>query len=320
MDDFGTLETGFNAEFGSEANTATTDYDALTNKPSINGVELSGDKSTEDLGIEIPAKVSELENDAGYQTESQQSAAISEAITDFYKSLCTVRKLEKTLKSRDVINAVSKESYVVFDNIKVADGVPCTKIRINPFLEVYATDNNNSPIEFTWGEFTATDNPLTDEWEFTGGTTKTQSLASVGWSPVGNSAMSNIRITSKPEISWDLAYNSNAESNPWGGLNNNEWTYSKSMGGYVFFRVDGISNDRTKILEWMGNNNYQISYAESVSANNVVVKFDKPFKNSNFVIAIERYNKNNQWESDRESTCTLIEYMVDAILSIRKVD
>ena len=69
MDDFGTLETGFNAEFGSEANTATTDYDALTNKPSINGVELSGDKSTEDLGIEIPAKVSELENDAGYQTQ-----------------------------------------------------------------------------------------------------------------------------------------------------------------------------------------------------------------------------------------------------------
>lgn len=70
MDDFGTLETGFNAEFGSEANTATTDYDALTNKPSINGVELSGDKSTEDLGIEIPAKVSELENDAGYQTQT----------------------------------------------------------------------------------------------------------------------------------------------------------------------------------------------------------------------------------------------------------
>lgn len=56
MDDFGTLETGFNAEFGSEANTATTDYDALVNKPSINGVELSGDKSTEDLGIEIPAE------------------------------------------------------------------------------------------------------------------------------------------------------------------------------------------------------------------------------------------------------------------------
>ena len=32
----------------------TTDYNALKNKPKINGVELEGDKSLEDLGIEIP--------------------------------------------------------------------------------------------------------------------------------------------------------------------------------------------------------------------------------------------------------------------------
>lgn len=32
----------------------TTDYDALTNKPSINGVTLSGNKTSEDLGIEVP--------------------------------------------------------------------------------------------------------------------------------------------------------------------------------------------------------------------------------------------------------------------------
>ena len=43
----------------------TTDYDELVNHPKINGVELVGDKSTSELGIDIPTKISDLEND-GY--------------------------------------------------------------------------------------------------------------------------------------------------------------------------------------------------------------------------------------------------------------
>ena len=44
----------------------SSDYDALTNKPSINGVTLEGDKSTAELGL--PTKTSDLENDSGYIT------------------------------------------------------------------------------------------------------------------------------------------------------------------------------------------------------------------------------------------------------------
>ena len=44
----------------------TTDYKLLENKPQINGVELLGNKSLTDLGIDIPAKTSELENDSGF--------------------------------------------------------------------------------------------------------------------------------------------------------------------------------------------------------------------------------------------------------------
>lgn len=44
----------------------TTDYNQLTNKPQINSVELSGNKSLEDLGI--PTKTSELTNDSGFLT------------------------------------------------------------------------------------------------------------------------------------------------------------------------------------------------------------------------------------------------------------
>lgn len=44
----------------------SSDYDALTNKPSINGVTLDGDKSTAELGL--PTRTSDLENDSGFIT------------------------------------------------------------------------------------------------------------------------------------------------------------------------------------------------------------------------------------------------------------
>lgn len=59
------------------------DYDQLENKPIINGVELGGSLSLHDLGIDIPSKVSELENNEGYVTkdyhdDSKQDALVSE--------------------------------------------------------------------------------------------------------------------------------------------------------------------------------------------------------------------------------------------------
>lgn len=44
----------------------TTNYELLENKPQINGIELVGNKSLTDLGIDIPTKTSELENDSGF--------------------------------------------------------------------------------------------------------------------------------------------------------------------------------------------------------------------------------------------------------------
>lgn len=44
----------------------TSSYSDLTNKPSINGVTLSGNKSAHDLGIDVPTKTSDLQNDSGF--------------------------------------------------------------------------------------------------------------------------------------------------------------------------------------------------------------------------------------------------------------
>ena len=49
-----------------ENNVISSDYELLENKPQINGVELLGNKSLTDLGIYIPTKTSELENDSGF--------------------------------------------------------------------------------------------------------------------------------------------------------------------------------------------------------------------------------------------------------------
>lgn len=51
--------------------TGTSNYTELNNKPKINNVELTGNKSLEDLGINIPTKTSELSNDSGFLTEHQ---------------------------------------------------------------------------------------------------------------------------------------------------------------------------------------------------------------------------------------------------------
>lgn len=48
-----------------DTGSGTTNYNNLSNKPRVNDVVLEGNKTSEDLGINIPTKLSDLEND-GY--------------------------------------------------------------------------------------------------------------------------------------------------------------------------------------------------------------------------------------------------------------
>lgn len=70
---------------GDTINLGSSDYEDLTNKPSIEGVELVGDVSLDDLGVayaeDIPTDVSELTNDAGYIT-SEDIPPIPEKTSD----------------------------------------------------------------------------------------------------------------------------------------------------------------------------------------------------------------------------------------------
>ena len=60
----------------------TNDYSDLINKPQINGVTLSGNKTTSDLGIIIPTATSDLTNDSGYITSDDVPTATSQLTND----------------------------------------------------------------------------------------------------------------------------------------------------------------------------------------------------------------------------------------------
>lgn len=57
-------------------------YTNVTDKPSINGVTLAGNKTTSDLGIDIPTKVSELTNDSGYTTNTGTVTSVNNTSPD----------------------------------------------------------------------------------------------------------------------------------------------------------------------------------------------------------------------------------------------
>ena len=61
---------------------SSNNYNDLQNKPQINGITLTGNKSPSDLGINIPTKTSDLTNDNGFITSSALPTKTSDLTND----------------------------------------------------------------------------------------------------------------------------------------------------------------------------------------------------------------------------------------------
>lgn len=132
----------------------TTDYSDLTNKPKINNVELSGNKSLSDLGItnfsgdyndlsnkpDIPTKTSDLTNDSGF---------IDSSYHDNTK--------QDTLVSGTNIKTINNESILGEGNISISGGSSLNNVldgnAIGSARTIGAKDSEGQPLgEYAWAE------------------------------------------------------------------------------------------------------------------------------------------------------------------------
>lgn len=101
----------------------TSDYSDLTNKPQINNVELSGNKSLSDLGINIPSATSNLTNDSGFITN------LVNDLTNYYKKSETYTQSEVDT----LISAIVTMNIVAVNSLPT-ENISTTTIYLVPKL------------------------------------------------------------------------------------------------------------------------------------------------------------------------------------------
>lgn len=92
----------------------TTDYRELRNLPSINGIELFGNRTTDDLKIKIPTKLSQLSNDRGFLTEHQSLAgyATTASVEAALEDKLTKTEAEETYQTKGNYLTAIPQEYV----------------------------------------------------------------------------------------------------------------------------------------------------------------------------------------------------------------
>lgn len=101
----------------------TSDYTQLSNKPKINNVELSGNKTTSELGINIPTKTSDLTNDSGFinaETEPAFNSSPAKNITN--EDITSWNGKQDTLVSGTNIATINNQSLLNGGNINIEGG------------------------------------------------------------------------------------------------------------------------------------------------------------------------------------------------------
>ena len=132
----------------------TTDYSQLNNKPSINGVELSGNKTTSQLGINIPTKTSDLTNDSGFLTSESEPAfnsSVAKNITS--NDITNWNSKQAQLESGTNIKTINGNNILGSGNLEIQTGGTPTSYTVSSTTPTIATLSGNKIYTFT--------NPLT---------------------------------------------------------------------------------------------------------------------------------------------------------------
>lgn len=216
-----------------------SNYEDLTNKPKINNVELIGNKSLEDLGIDIPS----LDD---YATTNYVDDALSNYATTNYVDT-TLENYASLQDVQDALNGYATESYVdnslddyttklYVDNnidtlnneIETNDTAYNTRFtNIENVIPSEATSSNqladknfvNSSIATNTANFRGTFNSLAELQAYSGTKTLNDYAFVIGTDSVGNTQYKRYKYNGE---SWDYEYilnNSSFTAQQWSSIN-----------------------------------------------------------------------------------------------------
>ena len=142
--------------------TETSDYTLLTNKPSVNGVTLNGNKTSSDLGIDIPTKTSDLSNDSGFITSVPTATNSTKGIVQADGTTTTI--------TNGIISAIGgsggTSDYTLLSNKPSVNGVTLSGNKTGADLGITiptkTSDLTNDSNFIIDADYTHTDNNYTD--------------------------------------------------------------------------------------------------------------------------------------------------------------
>ena len=126
----------------------TTDYTLLENKPSINGITLQGNKTTADLNIDIPTKVSQLTNDSGYLTSTEVDTKITAKVPTNVSQLTNDSKYQSDTQVAALI-AAAVADITQFD-YQIVEELPETGTKGTIYLISAGTTAQQLYKEYIW--------------------------------------------------------------------------------------------------------------------------------------------------------------------------
>ena len=103
----------------------TSDYNDLSNKPQINGHTLSGNQSAADLGINIPTKTSDLQNDSGFITTSATPGLIKNDGTIDTNTYALASSLATVATTGDYDDLLNKPTIPEDIGLSIVNGKIC---------------------------------------------------------------------------------------------------------------------------------------------------------------------------------------------------
>ena len=174
-------QTGDTLEISS-TDTNTTDYTELSNKPKINNIELSGNKSLSDLGIVIPTKTSDLNNDSNFITNTADN------LTNYYKTSETYTKTE-------VDNKISSV-YKYKGTVQTYQDLPSENLTIG---DVYNVASDGSNYAWTGTEW----DKLGGDIDLSGYQTKIDSTHKLSSDLVDDTNNTHLFVSSSEKATWN---------------------------------------------------------------------------------------------------------------------